>query len=213
MAPLSTFRVVRICFSPFSELPSNVTKPVDYAARGGAVDAMNDAERWEIIRELGGGGQSRVSLVRSPARVGERLACLEKIRKALDGDKRAELANAIVAYGRPETLSELGALKKFIIRPGSDEQQATGRLKQEIEVLKQERSGLPKLLDSNEAERWIVTEFFPRGTLEDNISTYQGKPGLALRAFGIARRYRYTASRRRDGSSRHQTCEYFRNAG
>jgi serine/threonine protein kinase len=94
-----------------------------------------------------------------------------------------ELAEAVRAYVRPDQPSELGAMKEFIIRPQSDEQQAIDRLKQEIRVLAQGRPGLPKLLDSNESERWIVTEFFPKGTIEDNISLYQGKPALALKAF------------------------------
>jgi hypothetical protein len=39
------------------------------------------------------------------------------------------------------------------------------------------------LLDSNEAEQWIVTEFFPEGTLERHPSRYKGRPVLALQAF------------------------------
>jgi len=72
-------------------------------------------------------------------------------------------------------------MKRFKIR--DDEQQSLDRLKQEVQILKQNRPGLPKLLDSNESERWMVTEYFPEGTLEDNILRYKGKPDLALRAF------------------------------
>jgi serine/threonine protein kinase len=84
-------------------------------------------------------------------------------------------------YARPDSVSELGAMKVFKIR--DDEQQSLDRLKQEIQILKQNRPGLPKLLDSNESERWMVTEYFPEGTLEDNILRYKGKPALALKAF------------------------------
>jgi serine/threonine protein kinase len=63
------------------------------------------------------------------------------------------------------------------------EQQALGRLKSEISVLRQGRPGLPELLSANEAEKWIVTEFFPNGTLEDHLDIYRGKPAVALRAF------------------------------
>jgi hypothetical protein len=123
---------------------------------------MDSRETWEEITRLGGGGQSEVFLVRSPARVVERADCLQTIRKAQDEDKRADLANAIVTYARPDLLSELGAMKKFKIREEGGEQQAQDRLKQEIEVLQQERPGLPKLLDSNESERWMVTEILPQ---------------------------------------------------
>ncbi len=73
-------------------------------------------------------------------------------------------------------------MKIFKIREEGGEQQALERLKQEMHVLRENRPGLPKLLDANESERWIVTEYFPRGTLEDNILNYQGKPALALKA-------------------------------
>lgn len=139
--------------------------------------------QWEHIRRLGGGGQSDVFLVRSPERVTQRTVCLQTMRTALDGDRRAALAEAVWEYSRPDSLAELGAKKIFKIRPDSDEEQAVQRLKQEFQILQQKRAGLPKLLDSNESERWIVTELFSKGTLEDNIAKYKGNPALALRAF------------------------------
>ena len=141
------------------------------------------SDQWEKIKPLGGGGQSDVFLVRFPGRVSERAACLQKIRTALDGDKRADLADAMWSYSRPDSLSELGAMKVFKIREDSTEQQALHRLQQEIHVLREQRPGLPKLLDSNESERWIVTEYFPQKTLEDNISLYKGNVALGLKAF------------------------------
>jgi serine/threonine protein kinase len=141
------------------------------------------SDEWEKIRPLGSGGQSDVYLVRSPGRVSERTECLRRIRTALQGGQQAELADAIASYSRPESLSELGAKKIFKIREGSTEQQALDRLQQEFAILKQNRPGLPRLLDSNESERWIVTELFPNGTVEDNILRYKGKPALALKAF------------------------------
>jgi serine/threonine protein kinase len=138
---------------------------------------------WEKIRPLGSGGQSDVYLVRSPDRVSERTECLRRIRTALQGGQQAELADAIASYSRPESLSELGAKKIFKIREGSTERQALDRLQQEFAILKQNRPGLPRLLDSNESERWIVTELFPNGTVEDNILRYKGKSAFALKAF------------------------------
>jgi serine/threonine protein kinase len=143
--------------------------------------AVYKYDEWEIIENLGSGGQSDVFLVRHPIRKLERETCLETIRKALDEDNRAELASSIYAYAQPEVTSQLGAKKKFRIR-GSEEQ-ATNRLKQEIQILQQQRSGLPQLLDFNESERWIVTEYFPKKTLAHNPSRYAGKSEPALRAF------------------------------
>lgn len=156
-----------------------------FRRRVGVADDDEEAEEvlWEEITRLGGGGQSEVFLARCPARVSERAKLLRTIRKTLYGDKEAELANAIAAYARPELPSEHGAMKKFKIRDEGGEQQALQRLQQEIAVLKENRPGLPRLLDSSESERWIVTEYFPRKTLEDNIEVYKGKPALALKAF------------------------------
>ena len=72
-------------------------------------------------------------------------------------------------------------MKKFKIR--DDEKQSLDRLKQEIEVLQQNRPGLPKLLGFDVEERWMVTEFFPNGTLEDHLEEYTGNAALALKAF------------------------------
>jgi hypothetical protein len=82
--------------------------------------------QWERIRPLGGGGQSDVFLVRSPARTSERASCLQKIRQTLDEDKRGELAEAIWSYARPESSSELGALKIFKIPPADGMTPAPG---------------------------------------------------------------------------------------
>ena len=143
----------------------------------------SEVAEWEHIKRIGGGGQSDVFLVRSPARVTQRTVCLQTIRTAFGSDREAKLAEAVWEYSRPDSLSELGAKKIFKIRPDSDEEQAVQRLKQEFQILQQSRPGLPKLLDSNEADRWIVTELFPKGTIEDNLDKYKGNLPLALRAF------------------------------
>jgi serine/threonine protein kinase len=92
-----------------------------------------------------------------------------------------EFANAVANYAREERVSELGALKEFKLR--SDEQQATSRLKQEVDVLRDGRPGLPGLLDFNLKERWMVTEYFPNSTLENNHSKYKGDVRRGLKAF------------------------------
>lgn len=146
---------------------------------------------WERIRPLGSGGQSDVFLVRSPVRTAERANCLSTIRKALDADKCAELADAIHSYARPESPDELVALKIFKIppetetspAPKADEYEAVERLTNEILVLRQDRPGLPRVLDSNLKRRWIVTEFFPEGNLEQHAQKFRGNTRSALRAF------------------------------
>jgi hypothetical protein len=56
---------------------------------------MQDYGGWEVIKPLGSGGQSEVYLLRSPARASMREKCLNDLRKALDGDKRREIAESI----------------------------------------------------------------------------------------------------------------------
>jgi len=145
---------------------------------------------WEEISDLGGGGQSKVSLVRNSARQDERANCLKKIQSALDGAKNAELAAAIWSFARPDIPSELGALKLFKIPPkGSGlppppRYEPIERLKNEIAALNQGRAGLPKLIDFNEDERWIVTEYFPERTLQHHPFKYKEKVLPALKLFG-----------------------------
>jgi serine/threonine protein kinase len=143
---------------------------------------MLQRDNWEEIERLGGGGQSDVFLVRRPERRSERRENLRDIRNALDADKRATLATAIYSYARPDTPSELGALKVFKVE-GPDKEQALKRLENEISSLASGIRGLPRLLDSNVTEAWLVTEFFPEGTLERHPDKYKGRPVEALTAF------------------------------
>jgi serine/threonine protein kinase len=147
---------------------------------------------WERVKKepLGEGGQSKVYLVRTPERTKQRRRSLEIINShapMLTGTKESisshnlEYVEAIRDYTRPDLPEELGAMKEFKIR--DDEEQSLNRLNQEIEVLQQNRPGLPKLLGFDIKERWMVTEFFPNGTLEDHLSEYRGNAALALKAF------------------------------
>jgi serine/threonine protein kinase len=148
---------------------------------------------WEKVTSepVGSGGQSTVFLVRRP----ERRAAREKsyeIIKALSGQGLYEQTGTALAFARAtmdiareDFPSELGALKIFKTRAEGPEaeQQALGRMRSEIAILQQNRPGLLKLLDSNESERWIVTEYCHQGTLERHLHKYKGKAAHALGAF------------------------------
>lgn len=60
-------------------------------------------------------------------------------------------AAAVHNYTREDLPHELGAMKEFKLR--DDVEQSLERLEQEVEVLQQNRPGLPKLLDANVSER------------------------------------------------------------
>jgi serine/threonine protein kinase len=147
---------------------------------------------WERVREkpLGSGGQSTVYLVRRPERRIARDKSFEAIKRWASQDLREqewalEYARATMNIAREEYASELGALKVFNPRAGGleAEQQALGRMKNEIAVLNQKRPGMLKLLDSNESENCIVTEYCPRGTLADHLMDYKGNAKRALTSF------------------------------
>ena len=144
------------------------------------------AKAWEEVKALGKGGQSEVFLVRNAARIAERkkhLATLMEFSGQGFNEVRAQqFTEATLGYGRDEHPSELGALKVYNPRAAgaAAEQQALDRLKIEIAVLSQNRRGLPRLLDANESERWIVTEHFPGGTLEGRLLNFTGNPLLSL---------------------------------
>jgi len=141
---------------------------------------------WEKIEpKIGEGGQSDVYLVRSPDRKTQREGYLEQIAKlsgrGYTSKEAAALAEGAWGYCRPDNPSELGALKIFKIRNGGAP--AAERLRREIAVLREGRFNLPKLLASNEADQWIITEYFPHGTLENSPLKYRADPVSALRAF------------------------------
>jgi serine/threonine protein kinase len=138
---------------------------------------------WERVtpKPLGGGGQSDVYLVRTPERTKQRASGLQAITNTNQSPQTLRFAEAIRDYTREDLPAELGAMKEFKLR--NDEQQSLRRLQQEVNVLQENRPGLPMLLGSNVNERWMVTEYFSNGTLEDHLSEYKGKPALALKAF------------------------------
>lgn len=149
---------------------------------------------WEVIGEpLGSGGQSIVYLVRGPKRASERMRGIDTIHScnpwaaATENrvKKTGEFADAIWVYARRDIPSDLGAMKVFKLRESgpAGEQQAMNRLQKEIEVLKAGREGLPRLLDHNLDEKWMVTEYFPEKSLEYNLAKYKGNAALSLKAF------------------------------
>ena len=155
-----------------------------------------DYNGWEIIEpgeSLGEGGQGTVYKVRSPTRATERRNALKQLSHKWPGTVMSEtdrtecvrdVANAVFAYTRPETAAELGALKVFeFSAEAAEAEEQRGRLKNEIAALREvDGRGALKLLDSDEAH-WMITQFCPLRTLEDNFGLYCGDVRRALEAF------------------------------
>jgi serine/threonine protein kinase len=137
---------------------------------------------WEKLEPaIGTGGQSSVYKARSPQRVQERQKLLSSLQPFSDAAKQQSYAEAIYSFSRPDLPEEIGALKIFSFRENSGP--PVERLKREIEVLKQGRPNLPRLLDSNAGELWMITEYFHKRTLADYPGKFKGKPLEALIAF------------------------------
>jgi serine/threonine protein kinase len=149
-----------------------------------------DIHDWEPLAEIGEGGQSNVYLVRSPARWVERQASLVQMTRAVVAFDEKQISKVIWNAVRPDSPSELGALKifKFGAKSAGLPAPPPGyapleRLRNEIAALKTGLPGLPKLLDSDEDERWIITEYFPEKSLKHNLQMYRGQVIPALKAF------------------------------
>lgn len=150
---------------------------------------MGKKADWTVIRNLGSGGQSEVFLVRSPKRQAERREALQEIAAIVarsgTGIVAEELGESLVVAAREDRPEELGAMKVFTLRnEGTAEQdQALKRLALEEKLLRKGIPGTLVLLDANLDERWIVTKYHPRGSLDKNIKLFAGSPLRALRAF------------------------------
>jgi serine/threonine protein kinase len=142
---------------------------------------VSEYNGWQKLERIGGGGQSEVYLSRSPKRAKERQDLLSSTQSANGLGSDGQFADAVIAYGRPDHLNELGALKVFKIRESGA--LPLERLKREIAILAEGRPNLPRLLDSNADELWMITEFFPNRTLAETPVRYKGKPLEALQAF------------------------------
>jgi serine/threonine protein kinase len=144
---------------------------------------MNEAPKWARIDELGSGGQSTVFLVRSPQRIAELGEAHMAIMQGLRGTGLTDaFVEALATRLRPDRNGELGALKLFD-KVREDGAAPELRIKREIEILKEGHPGLPKLLDSDAEEKWMITEFFLKGTLDSSLSLFKGNPVGALKAF------------------------------
>jgi serine/threonine protein kinase len=141
---------------------------------------------------LGKGGQGEVYLVRSPERAAKRRQADERARIFLihvghDTKTTTELAESLMELGGPDPAESLGALKKFKIPSDNkdEEAKAVGRLESEVKALDalRDQPGILRLLHANVAQRFIVTEYHGRGTLDRNLNLYKGDTLAALEAF------------------------------
>jgi len=153
--------------------------------------------RWEIIAEIGGGGQGKVFRVLDKLNFdGISLEFVRNITKSitvlrnneLEYDQKQhfeEFRKALRVLINMEDFLNHGALKVLHDpREARDPGRAHERIKREIDVMsKILHPNLLKILDHDDEGKWFVSQFHPKGDLFDNKSKFTGNLAKALRAF------------------------------
>lgn len=149
---------------------------------------------WEILNELGKGGQGLVSLARSPEATARRAQHLETLQKHLAEINPSphrpvperhlqRLIDAAIAWRNPDPPADLGALKEFKLVDGSHTAKARERFLAEVEALERFKiDGLLRLLYANREQHFIVTEFHPAGPLSKAKARFAGNALESLKA-------------------------------
>ena len=154
--------------------------------------------KWEVVKELGRGGQGRVYQVRDTSgipntkdRQKNLLEAVQTLSLPLATRSMSEVATAQFVDEIHRIVSEskapTGALKELLpFEEGiaKDEATALDRMKRELSTLESvNHPSLVKVLDSNFDEKWFVMEFLEGGTLSNHLGTHKGRVLDALRAF------------------------------
>ncbi|MGH7901614.1 MAG: protein kinase domain-containing protein [Thermodesulfobacteriota bacterium] len=153
---------------------------------------MDFQHRWKIIRELGSGGQGKVSVVLDKGKftnmnhMPESIRQLSRISDSTRDERFIEkFGDAVIDIVNRNDPSNQGALK-VLHQPqdARDYEQAEERIKNEIEAMTNlTHPNLLKILESDNESRWFVSQYHWRGTLERNLSLYKGDIARALNAF------------------------------
>jgi len=152
---------------------------------------MQRLGKWEIVRELSGGGQGLTFVVKDVSDVPDaswlRQIILQSIIKMTTPGQNPtaqhaaadELAATIISETDrpPSTRAVLKQLRATTAK-------AKTRLRQEVDVLRRIRHpNLMTILDANTNERWFVTEYYDGGRLTDHLHAYRYRPLECLQAF------------------------------
>jgi len=158
---------------------------------------MDYQYRWEIIEELGEGGQGKVYRVLDSSKFNIEKQIRPLIQRSIQilgssiqtEETKKEIfksfRKAITDLFRAEDPSHHGALK-VLHKPedARDADRAEARIKREIQAMSEiSHPNLIRILDADSDSRWFVSEYYPRGTLAKNLSRYAGNFPKALRGF------------------------------
>ena len=149
--------------------------------------------RWEVVRELGRGGQGvahlvidsdKVDVERVLVRVRQAVVGLNAIRTAEQQRAHAlELLGLLEEYfGRqnPQNCAALKVLHPEVLK----DENARRRLEAEVAVLARlSHPSLIGVLDARIDQGWFVTPYYTEGTLASQLQRFVGRPAEALQVF------------------------------
>jgi serine/threonine protein kinase len=157
---------------------------------------MDYRKRWDIIDELGEGGQGKVYRVMDKTKfdvLGDLFPSIQNSFATFSGASREDqkketfetFRKAIVDMMRMENTEEQGALKVLHEpKDARDHIRAGERIKREIKGMDSiTHPNLLKILDYDPDGKWYVSEFHSRGTLNNNKNLFIGNFVKSLRAF------------------------------
>jgi serine/threonine protein kinase len=162
-----------------------------------ALEARMGLDRWEVVRELGRGGQGTVLLVRDGGKVASREELRVKLRTLLQdatssmdyNESRRESLNQLIdlipTIVQRDDPKNFAAMKQLHApEDARNAESAAARIASEMKAMSRfEHPHVLKILDHDEKDkRWYVSEYHPEGTLEQRQNMFSGNPVAALRA-------------------------------
>lgn len=148
---------------------------------------------WRIIKELGEGGQGKVSLVEKLSYHNEVVNKVVGTIRKLVASEKAEIINK-EAYSLPLFFSEYaddlqknkhrGALKQLHASGDATYRKALERMEKEIAGMEEiSHPNIVKILDKNLNAGWFVMEYFEHGSLDKHLDLFKGNALRSLHAF------------------------------
>lgn len=156
---------------------------------------MDYTKRWEIIQELNQGGQGKVYKVLDKDRFHSKEnlqkmieSSISKFSRIHDEQMREDafdyFKTVVIDLIKIENPSHYGALK-VLHKPelARDSKRAEERIKREIEAMsKISHPNLLKIFDYDADSKWFVSQFYSKGTLNQNLK-FIGNFPKALKSF------------------------------
>ncbi len=157
---------------------------------------MEFKDRWEVVKDLGEGGQGKVYLVRDRQTFSMDKICvtvIDSIREMglsafADGQREKAFSRfhtAVKQLIHADDTENLAALK--VLHPtekARDPERAEERIRREMQAMSTvTHPNLLRIVQADPNCRWYASEYHPNGALLDKLSLFQGDFPRALRAF------------------------------